>query len=122
MLLAVTSWTETGIMCEHCANVHLTPGIICSLQAGLLAQQDSFAPFIWVAVQSVLNVIGDLVLIMYFKQGLAGAAWATVVSQLVGTMGLVWMYRFRGQVMPITRFQLAGIDFAQLVLVMQACT
>ena len=87
-------------MFGHCASVHLIPGIICSLQAGLLAQQDSFAPFIWVAVQSVLNVVGDLVLIMYFKQGLAGAAWATVVSQLVGTIGLVWMYSFRGQVMP----------------------
>ena len=68
------------------------------LQAGLLAQQDSWAPCAWVAVQSVLNVIGDLVLIMYFKQGLAGAAWATVVSQLVGTIGLLWMFKFRGQV------------------------
>ena len=57
-------------MFGHRASLHLTPGIICSLQAGLLAQQDSFAPFIWVAVQSVLNVVGDLVLIMYFKQGL----------------------------------------------------
>ncbi len=101
-IIAVTSLTETGITFGHCTNVHLTPGIICSLQAGLLAQQDSFAPFIWVAVQSVLNVVGDLVLIMYFKQGLAGAAWATVASQLVGTIGLVWMYSFRGQVMPIT--------------------
>ena len=111
MLIAFTSLTQTGIVSRLCANVHLTPGIICSLQAGLLAQQDSFAPFIWVAVQSILNVVGDLVLIMYFKQGLAGAAWATVVSQLVGTTGLVWMYRFRGQVMPITRLQLAlGID------------
>lgn len=71
---------------------------VLDVQAGLLAQQDSFAPFIWVAVQSILNVIGDLVLIMYFKQGLVGAAWATVLSQLVGTIGLVWMLRFRGQV------------------------
>ena len=71
---------------------------VLDVQAGLLAQQDSFAPFIWLAVQSILNVIGDLVLIMYFKQGLVGAAWATVLSQLVGTIGLVWMLRFRGQV------------------------
>ena len=73
--------------------------IVLDVQAGLLAQQDSFAPFIWVAVQSILNVIGDLVLIMHFKQGLVGAAWATVLAQLVGTVGLVWMFRFRGQVM-----------------------
>lgn len=64
----------------------------------MLAQQDAFAPFIWVAVQSVLNVMGDLLLIQHFKQGLTGAAWATVVSQLVGTIGLIWMLTFRGQV------------------------
>lgn len=68
------------------------------LQAGLLAQQDAFAPFIWVAIQSVLNVMGDLLLIQHFKQGLTGAAWATVVSQLVGTIGLIWMLTFRGEV------------------------
>lgn len=67
-------------------------------QAGLLAQQDSVIPFIWVAIQSVLNVVGDLALIMGLQQGLAGAAWATVLSQLVGTVGLVSMFRFRGQV------------------------
>ena len=71
---------------------------VLDVQAGLLAQQDSFAPFFLGAVQSILNVIGDLVLIMYFKQGLVGAAWATVLSQLVGTIGLVWMLRSRGQV------------------------
>ena len=68
------------------------------LQAGLLAQQDSFVPFIWVAVQSVLNVVGDLILIMHFRQGLKGAAWATVLSQLVGTLGLLFMFRSRGKV------------------------
>ena len=68
------------------------------LQAGLLAQQDSFVPFIWVAVQSVLNIVGDLVLIMHFHLGLQGAAWATVASQLVGTLGLLLMFRSRGQV------------------------
>ena len=67
------------------------------VQAGLLAQQDAFAPFIWVAIQSILNVIGDLVLIKHFQQGLTGAAWATVLSQLIGTIGLVWMLKFRGQ-------------------------
>ena len=50
---------------------------VLDMQAGLLAQQDSFALFIWFAVQSILNVIGDLVPTMYFKQGLVGAAWAT---------------------------------------------
>lgn len=69
-----------------------------SLQAGLLAQQDSFVPFIWVAVQSVLNVVGDLILIMHFQLGLKGAAWATLLSQLVGTFGLLFMFKSRGQV------------------------
>ena len=55
-------------------------------------------PFIWVAVQSVLNIVGDLVLIMHFQLGLQGAAWATVLSQLVGTLGLLLMFKSRGQV------------------------
>ena len=42
--------------------------------------------------------MGDLLLIQHFKQGLTGAAWATVLSQLVGTIGLIWMLTFRGQV------------------------
>ena len=45
----------------------------------------------------MLNVVGDLLLIQHFKQGLTGAAWATVLSQVVGTMGLIWMLTFRGQ-------------------------
>ena len=52
----------------------------------------------------------------------AGAAWATVASQLVGTIGLLWMYTFRGQVMPITPLHLAlGVDSAELVLLAEAC-
>ena len=42
--------------------------------------------------------MGDLLLIQHFQQGLTGAAWATVLSQLVGTIGLIWMLTFRGQV------------------------
>ena len=73
-----------------------------------MAQQDSVVPFIWVAIQSVLNVVGDLALIMWLQQGLAGAAWATVLSQLVGTLGLVSMFRFRGQVSPLPAVQDPG--------------
>ena len=69
-----------------------------TVQSGLLAQQDSFAPMLWVGVQTVLNIIGDVLLIKVMGLGLEGAAWATVLSQLAGTIGLIWMLTFRGQV------------------------
>jgi len=42
---------------------------------------DSQMPLITVAIASVLNVAGDLILVAGFNMGAAGAAWATVLAQ-----------------------------------------
>ena len=68
------------------------------LQSGLLAQKDSLTPLIWVVVQTILNIVGDILLIKVWKGGLPGAAWATLLSQLAGTAGLVWMMSSKGKV------------------------
>ena len=73
-------------------------GSMCCLQSGLLAQKDSLTPLIWVVVQTILNIIGDILLIKVWKGGLPGAAWATLLSQLAGTAGLVWMMGSKGKV------------------------
>ena len=49
----------------------------------LRALGDSKTPLIFLVVASGLNIILDFVFILTFKMGVAGAAWATVVSQLV---------------------------------------
>jgi len=47
---------------------------------------DSKTPLVFLIVSSVLNVVLDLVLIISFDMGVAGAAWATVISQGVSAI------------------------------------
>lgn len=53
---------------------------------------DSKSPLFFLILSSLLNVVLDLVFILLFRMGAAGAAWATLVSQLVsGVLCLVYM-------------------------------
>lgn len=64
---------------------NLLSGIIRSLG-------DSKAPLIFLIFSSVMNVILDLALILWAHMGVAGAAWATVISQGVsGVLCLVYL-------------------------------
>lgn len=56
----------------------------------LRALGNSATPLVFLAVTAVLNIILDLVLILYFDMGVAGAAWATVISQAASAIGLAW--------------------------------
>ena len=49
----------------------------------ILALGDSKTPLFFLAFASVLNIVLDLLFIVVFSFGVAGAAWATVISQLV---------------------------------------
>jgi len=42
---------------------------------------DSKTPLYFLILSSILNIILDLLFVMVFKWGIAGAAWATVISQ-----------------------------------------
>lgn len=42
---------------------------------------DSFHPLLYLMVSSVLNIVLDIILVAFFKQGVVGAAVATIVSQ-----------------------------------------
>ena len=57
--------------------------------ATLRAIGDSRAPFLAVLVSSVINVILDIILVAVFKWGVAGAAYATIISQIAMTVFLV---------------------------------
>ena len=43
-------------------------------------------PLIFLAISSVTNIVLDFVFIIYFNMGVAGAAWATVVSQALSAI------------------------------------
>ncbi|XP_010271501.1 PREDICTED: protein DETOXIFICATION 46, chloroplastic [Nelumbo nucifera] len=52
-------------------------------QSASLGMKDSLGPLKALAVASVINGIGDVVLCCFLGYGIAGAAWATMVSQVV---------------------------------------
>lgn len=55
---------------------------------------DSKTPVYFLLLSSALNIVLDLVTIIYFNMGAAGAAYATVFSQLVsGICCVIYMYR-----------------------------
>lgn len=75
---------------------NLLSGIIRSLG-------DSKSPLIFLVFSSVLNIALDMILILVFHMGVAGAAWATVISQGVsGVACLIYMMK-RFDILKITR-------------------
>lgn len=44
---------------------------------------DARTPVVFLTISSLLNILLDILLIVVFKMGVAGAAWATVISQAV---------------------------------------
>lgn len=58
-------------------------------QAAFLASKDSVTPLKAVLVGSVINIVGDLFLVCVLGKGIAGAAWATTLSQIGSALYLL---------------------------------
>lgn len=69
--------------------------ILYNLASAIMrALGDSKRPLYFLILSSALNIVLDLVFILTFNMGCAGAAWATVLSQLVsGVLCVVYMIR-----------------------------
>lgn len=73
----------------------LIAGAMYNMLASILrAIGDSFTPLIFLIVSTVLNIILDYTFIKYLNTGVAGAAVATVVSQLVSAI-LCYIYMYK---------------------------
>ena len=59
------------------------------IQAALLGAQDSITPLVAVAYSTVVNVIGDWYCVVPRRMGGRGAAIATVIAQIAGTLAMV---------------------------------
>lgn len=74
-----------GLLAATCYN-------ICA--AILRAIGDSFTPLIFLIISTVLNIFLDYAFILYLHMGVAGAAFATVISQAVSAiLCFVYMYQ-----------------------------
>jgi Na+-driven multidrug efflux pump len=59
------------------------------LQSSLLGAKDSVTPLVAVLYATIVNIVGDYVLVKRLKMGLQGAAIATTVAQWASTYGIV---------------------------------
>ena len=59
------------------------------LQSALLGAKDSVTPLIAILYSTIVNVIGDFILVNCFDMGLQGAAIATTLAQWAATAALV---------------------------------
>lgn len=73
------------IVCGGLVSVVLYNGIAAMLRA----LGDSTTPLIFLIVASILNVIGDLVLVLNFHMGVAGVALATILAQTLSALGCI---------------------------------
>ncbi len=61
--------------------------MLYNIGAGILrAVGDSKRPFYFLVVCAVMNTVLDLVFVLYFQMGVAGVAWATILSQGVSAV------------------------------------
>ena len=70
--------------------IGMIPSLIYNIGSGLLrAVGDSRRPLFFLIVACMTNVVLDVVLVVGFDMGVAGAAWATILSQLASAVLIV---------------------------------
>ncbi|GAU29904.1 hypothetical protein TSUD_62780 [Trifolium subterraneum] len=65
-------------------------------QSASLGMKDSWGPLKALAAASVINGIGDILLCSFLGYGIAGAAWATMASQVVASYMMIQTLNKRG--------------------------
>ena len=58
----------------------------------LRALGNSTVPLVFLAVSAMLNIGLDLLFVLVFHWGIAGAAWATVIAQYMSGVGILWFF------------------------------
>ncbi len=85
-----------------------------NMGAGILrAVGDSTRPFYFLIVSACMNIVLDLVFVLYFRMGVAGVAWATIISQFVSAV-LVLIVLVRDQSVVQVKLQWLRADTAIL--------
>ena len=78
--------------------------VLYNLSGGILrALGDSKTPVYYLVLASLINIVLDLACILYLHMGVAGAAFATVVSQLVAGLGCVISMKRRFPILKFSR-------------------
>ena len=116
----VLRWMKTPEECMEMASLYVriyfagaVASMLYNMEAGILrAMGDSRRPVISLIVACIVNIVMDVVLVVFLKMGVAGAALATVLSQVVSA-GLLLAVLLREREDPLRLSQL-GMDGALL--------
>ena len=66
--------------------------VLYNMAAGIMRSLgDSRTPMLAIVIAALMNIVLDLLFIICFHMGVAGAAWATVISQLVSGLWCLWV-------------------------------
>ena len=66
--------------------------VLYNMCAGIMRSLgDSRTPMLAIVLAALMNIALDLLLILVFKMGVAGAAWATIISQLASGLWCLWV-------------------------------
>lgn len=78
--------------------------MLYNMLAGIIRSLgDSKTPVAFLALSSIINIILDVVLIYYFKMGVVGAAYATVISQIISGICCFFFMRKKYEILKITK-------------------
>ena len=77
--------------------------VLYNMAAGVMRSLgDSRTPMLAIVIAALMNIVLDLLFILVFHMGVAGAAWATVISQLVSGLWCLWVLMRRFPVLKMT--------------------
>ena len=74
---------------------------------------NSLAPLLFLLVSTVVNIALDLVFVLVFKWGVSGAAWATVIAQILSALGIGLYFLLR---LPELRPKRENMQFSKPLL------
>jgi Na+-driven multidrug efflux pump len=83
---------------------------------------DTRTPLAISIIANLVNVIGDYCFIKYFAMGVAGAAWATTLSQFATAIGLTVALTAKKRLRLEHMFRLPAVPLLQKVSTCCMCT
>ena len=99
MVPVMLTWMATPADVVAAATVYLRiyfaglPGLLVyNMGSGILrAVGDTKRPLYFLILTSILNIVLDLVFVLIFKMGIAGVAIATILSELISAMAVLYL-------------------------------
>jgi len=98
---------QSEIYMKICCIGTIGVGAYNGIASVLRALGDSVTPLLFLIVACIVNIVLDLVFVIVFNMGVAGVAWATIISQVISAVGCILYAITKVEIlkMPIKEFR-----------------